>query len=165
MWNSANKKQRIKLLTEVSGYMPPGHLSALVRLAWFPRMCHDTAGLRVVVACLQVRVVPYPDHQVQCVAFRWAHQGPQRPRCWMSLLDARRWAQSLAKSSLLARRALEPSSGDTLAMWSSSVSDVAMSASVACLHASFCAGSDKDAGLCPQLRCRWPQEVVLKKAP
>ncbi|CAK0783380.1 hypothetical protein CVIRNUC_006579 [Coccomyxa viridis] len=30
VWNSANKKQRIKLLTDVSGYMPPGHLSALM---------------------------------------------------------------------------------------------------------------------------------------
>ncbi len=32
VWNSANKKERIKLLTSVSGYMPPGHLSALVSL-------------------------------------------------------------------------------------------------------------------------------------
>ncbi len=32
VWNSANKKERIKLLTNVSGYMPPGHLSALVSL-------------------------------------------------------------------------------------------------------------------------------------
>ena len=30
VWNSANKKQKIKLLTEVSGFMPPGHLSALM---------------------------------------------------------------------------------------------------------------------------------------
>ncbi|KAK9904696.1 hypothetical protein WJX75_000743 [Coccomyxa subellipsoidea] len=30
VWNSANKKQRLKLLTEVSGFMPPGHLSALM---------------------------------------------------------------------------------------------------------------------------------------
>ena len=30
VWNSANKKQKITLLTEVSGFMPPGHLSALM---------------------------------------------------------------------------------------------------------------------------------------
>ena len=30
VWNSANKKQKIKLLTEVSGFLPPGHLSALM---------------------------------------------------------------------------------------------------------------------------------------
>ena len=30
MWNSANKKQKLKLLTEVSGFLPPGHLSALM---------------------------------------------------------------------------------------------------------------------------------------
>ena len=79
MWNSANKKQRIKLLTEVSGYMPPGHLSALVRLAWFPRMCHEysrACGLSWHVC--KSGVVPYPDHQVQCVAFRWAHPGSSK---------------------------------------------------------------------------------------
>ena len=123
MWNSANKKQRIKLLTEVSGYMPPGHLSALVRLAWFPRMCHDTAGLRVVVACLQVRVVPYPDHQeaLHRDAFRWGRRGRQRPRCWMSSPGARPWAPSPARSSLPARRARAPSCGATRATWSNLV--------------------------------------------
>ena len=30
VWNSANKKQKLKLLTEVSGFLPPGHLSALM---------------------------------------------------------------------------------------------------------------------------------------
>lgn len=39
VWNSANKKERIKLLTSVSGFMPPGHLSALVRPLLFGLTC------------------------------------------------------------------------------------------------------------------------------